>query len=264
VKDWKACERRIAEKLGGMRVPVSGRGRGDTPDVEHSTLSVEVKSRKKLPSWIHNAMRQAEASSKGDNRLPVVVLHEDRARYSEALVVLRLKDFVAAPDEEPEERAEKPTIDVYTDGGCRVDSGCGAWAAVIYDGPRPAEISGFEPHTTNNKMELRAAVEGLKQLETPSTVRLFSDSAYLVNCMNEGWYLKWERNGWKNSKKKPVENADLWRELLELARCHDVKWVKIPSHAGVAANERCHALVQLAIQQRGSCYQHGGEDRRTG
>jgi hypothetical protein len=92
VKDWKGCERRIAELLGGRRVPVSGRIRGDCPDVEHPTLSIECKSRKKLPAWIEDAMRQAEASAR-DGRLPVVVLHEDRVPYAESLVVVRLEDF---------------------------------------------------------------------------------------------------------------------------------------------------------------------------
>ncbi len=110
--------------------------------------------------------------------------------------------------------ARKPTIEVYTDGGSRGNPGVGAWAALIYEGPKPKEISGVERQTTNNKMELRAAIEALRALEKPSKVRLFSDSAYLINCMNEGWYLNWERNGWKNSTKKPVENRELWRELL--------------------------------------------------
>ena len=92
MKDWKACERRIAKLLGGRRVPVSGRTRGESPDVEHQTLSVECKSRNKLPTWIEDAMKQAEASAK-DGRLPVAVLHQDRAPYAESLVVLRLDDF---------------------------------------------------------------------------------------------------------------------------------------------------------------------------
>ena len=94
MKDWKSCERRIAELLGGRRVPVSGRTRGDCPDVEHPILSIECKSRKKLPAWIEDAMKQAEASAK-DGRLPVVVLHQDRAPYAESLVVLRLEDFAS-------------------------------------------------------------------------------------------------------------------------------------------------------------------------
>ena len=101
-------------------------------------------------------------------------------------------------------------------------------------------------------MELRAAIEPLKALENPIRVRLFSDSAYLTNCMNEAWYLKWERNGWKTPKKKPVENADLWRELLKVAGRRNVKWIKINGHAGIAANERCHTLVQLAISRIGA------------
>ena len=92
MKDWKACERRVAELLGGKRIPVSGRTRGDCPDIEHPTLSIECKSRKKLPAGIEDAMKQAEASAK-DGRVPVVVLHQDCARYSESLVVLRLEDF---------------------------------------------------------------------------------------------------------------------------------------------------------------------------
>ncbi len=94
MKDWKACERRVAELLGGRRVPVSGRARGDCPDVEHRTLSIECKSRKKLPIWIEDAMRQAEVSAK-DGQLPVVVLHQDRAPYAGSLVVLRLEDFAS-------------------------------------------------------------------------------------------------------------------------------------------------------------------------
>jgi hypothetical protein len=92
MKDWKACERRVAELLGGRRVPVSGRGRGNAPDIAHDQLSIEVKSRKRLPAWIEDALRQAEASSK-NGQLPVAILHQDGRRYIDSLVVLRLKDF---------------------------------------------------------------------------------------------------------------------------------------------------------------------------
>ena len=94
MKDWKACERRVAELLGGKRVPVSGRTRGDCPDIEHPTLSIECKSRKRLPAWIEDAMKQAEASAK-DGRLPVAVLHQDHAPYTESLVLVRLEDFAS-------------------------------------------------------------------------------------------------------------------------------------------------------------------------
>lgn len=78
---------------------------------------------------------------------------------------------------------------------------------------------------------------------------VYSDSAYLVNCMNDGWYLNWQKNGWRKSAKKPVKNSDLWRGLLEVSRRHEVEWIKVECHAGNAGNERAHALVQLAIKQ---------------
>ena len=92
MKDWKACERKVTALLGGRRIPVSGRGRGDNPDIDHELFSIEVKSRKTIPAWLEDAMRQAETSVK-DGRLPVVVLHQDQAPYAESLVVLRLEDF---------------------------------------------------------------------------------------------------------------------------------------------------------------------------
>ncbi len=140
-------------------------------------------------------------------------------------------------------------VKIYTDGGCRGNPGPGGWAAIIYKGPKPEEIYGYEKNTTNQRMELRAAIEGLRYLKAQSRVRLYSDSAYLLNAMNEGWLVKWESNGWKTAKKKPVKNAGLWRELLELARIHEVKWVKVKGHAGNPGNERCDALVKLAMDR---------------
>jgi hypothetical protein len=92
VKDWKACERKVAVLLDGERIPVSGRGRGYSPDVRHERLSIEVKSRRKLPGWLEDAMRQAEASAK-DGQLPVAVLHQDGLKYGDSFVVCRLRDF---------------------------------------------------------------------------------------------------------------------------------------------------------------------------
>jgi ribonuclease HI len=140
--------------------------------------------------------------------------------------------------------------DIYTDGGCRVNPGTGAWAAVIYQGPKPTEISGVERETTNNRMEIRAAIEGLKRLEVPSSVRIFSDSSYLVDAMSKRWFEKWERNAWKTASKKPVKNADMWRELIALTKRHEVAFVKVSGHAGIPANERCHNLVQTAMSSR--------------
>lgn len=139
------------------------------------------------------------------------------------------------------------TVDVYTDGGCYGNPGPGGWATIIYDNFRPIEISGHETDTTNQRMELKAAIEALKHLEHPRRVRLFSDSAYLINGMNQQWFIKWKQNGWKNSKKKPVENPDLWKELVELSKYHTVEWRKIKGHSGIGANERCDALVRIEM-----------------
>lgn len=140
-------------------------------------------------------------------------------------------------------------VEIYTDGGCRGNPGPGGWAAVIYKGPKPEEIYGDEKHSTNQQMELRAAIQALRHLKEPSSVRLHSDSAYLTKAMSKGWLINWKRNGWKKADKKPVKNADLWRELLELSRLHEVEWVKVKGHAGNPGNERCDALVQVAIEQ---------------
>lgn len=142
------------------------------------------------------------------------------------------------------------TTDIYTDGGCHGHSGTGGWAALIYDNPRPTEISGYESDTTNQRMELSAAIEALRFLgERTRNVRLFSDSAYLINGMNQRWYAKWQQNGWKNAKKKPVENPDLWKELVRLSEQHTVEWVKVKGHAGIGANERCDALVRIEMRR---------------
>jgi len=99
MKDWKACERRVAELLGGRRVPVSGRAQGDCPDVAHERLSIEVKSRKRLPGWLEEALRQAEASSK-EGQTPIAIFHQDGRHYADCLIVLRLKDFIGYAKEE--------------------------------------------------------------------------------------------------------------------------------------------------------------------
>ncbi len=99
MKDWKACERKVAALLGGMRIPVSGRGRGHLPDIHHERLSIEVKSRKKLPAWLEDAMKQAEACAQG-GQLPLIVLHQDGQRYQDALIVMRLKDLFTSGEEE--------------------------------------------------------------------------------------------------------------------------------------------------------------------
>src|SRR6266511_6185919 len=103
-------------------------------------------------------------------------------------------------------------VSIYTDGACSGNPGPGGWAAIVIDGGREREISGGETSTTNQRMELQAAIEGLRALEGRRRVALYSDSAYVVNCFRDKWYVRWRQNGWRNAQKKPVENRDLRSE----------------------------------------------------
>ena len=138
-------------------------------------------------------------------------------------------------------------ITIYTDGACSYNPGPGGWGAVLIYGGHRKEISGFMPNTTNNKMELLAAVEALKALKTPCAVDLYSDSAYLINAWKQGWLNNWQKNGWKTSKKQPVENQDLWQELLRLAKIHKVNWIKVKGHSDNVENNRCDEMARQAI-----------------
>ena len=137
---------------------------------------------------------------------------------------------------------------LYTDGACTGNPGPGGWAAIIIDGGRERIVSGGEPRTTNQRMELTAAVEGLHAIAGGRRVRLHSDSAYIVNCFRDRWWERWERHGWKNAQKQPVANRDLWERLLAEARRHDVVWVKVAGHSGEPLNERVDRLAREAIQ----------------
>ncbi|NLT11445.1 MAG: ribonuclease HI [Clostridiaceae bacterium] len=136
-----------------------------------------------------------------------------------------------------------PLVDVYTDGACSGNPGPGGWAAVIVFGQIEKEISGGEALTTNNRMELMAAIEALKQLNKPCRVRLHSDSAYLINAFTQGWIDSWKRNGWKNSTRQTVSNIDLWQQLDALSAKHKIEWIKVKGHSGHEYNERCDVLA---------------------
>ncbi len=141
----------------------------------------------------------------------------------------------------------KKIVEIYTDGACSGNPGPGGWAAVMMYGDKKKEISGGESQTTNQRMEMKAAVEALKALKYPCEVSLYSDSAYLVNAFNQGWLDRWQKNGWKTSQKKPVENKDLWEELLTLTEKHRVKFVKVKGHADNVYNNRCDELARAEI-----------------
>lgn len=138
---------------------------------------------------------------------------------------------------------------IYTDGACSGNPGPGGWGAVLLYGEQSKELSGSATATTNQRMELTAAVRALQSLNQPCEITLFSDSAYLVNAFNQHWLDNWQRNGWLNAKKQPVDNQDLWRELLAAAEPHAISWRKVKGHAGDNYNERCDALARAAIRE---------------
>ncbi len=140
-------------------------------------------------------------------------------------------------------------VTIYTDGACSGNPGPGGWAALLAYGDREKEIYGSEKHTTNQRMEMKAALEGLKALKEPCRVKLCTDSAYLVNAFTKGWLKKWQLNGWKTVNREPVENQDLWKELLDLCRKHEVRWVKVAGHSNDERNNRCDLLARKAISR---------------
>jgi ribonuclease HI len=139
------------------------------------------------------------------------------------------------------------TVAIYTDGACSGNPGPGGWAAILLYNGNEREISGFEPHTTNQRMELTAAIKGLTELKFACSVKLYSDSAYLINAFRQNWLGNWLANGWQNSQKRPVENRDLWEELLRLSNIHQIEWIKVPGHRDNEYNNRCDLLARNAI-----------------
>ena len=143
---------------------------------------------------------------------------------------------------------ELPRVDIFTDGACRGNPGPGGWAALLRTGEKERELSGGETLTTNNRMELTAAIEALNALKKPCRVELYSDSQYLRDGITK-WVQRWRGNGWRTADKKPVKNADLWQRLLEAASRHEVKWHWIKGHAGHELNERADGLANRGIDE---------------
>ncbi|MFD2615107.1 ribonuclease HI [Paenibacillus gansuensis] len=139
-------------------------------------------------------------------------------------------------------------VTIYTDGACSGNPGPGGWGAILMAGDKRKEISGGEKHTTNNRMELQAVIEALNRLKQPCAVKVYSDSAYLVNCFQQNWISGWIRKGWKNSKGQLVENQDLWKALLDLMNIHKVEYIKVKGHSDNEFNNRCDELARAAIK----------------
>jgi ribonuclease HI len=142
-------------------------------------------------------------------------------------------------------------VRITTDGACKGNPGPGGWAAILEAAGREKILSGAEPLTTNNRMEMTAALMALQALTRPAEVTLVTDSRYLMDGMTQ-WLAGWKRNGWKNAAKQPVKNADLWAALDEAAKPHRIRWEWVKGHAGHAGNERADALANEAIATLGA------------
>ena len=138
-------------------------------------------------------------------------------------------------------------VEIFSDGACSGNPGPGGWGTILRFGGHEKELSGYDPETTNNRMELTGAIAGLEALTRPCRVHLTTDSEYVKKGMTE-WIDGWVKRGWKNSQKKPVANRDLWERLLELTKKHQVEWHWVRGHDGHDENERCDALARAAIE----------------
>lgn len=145
--------------------------------------------------------------------------------------------------------SNKPEVIVYTDGACSGNPGPGGWGAVLRWNGTEKELSGGDPQTTNNRMEMQAVIEALKALKKPCLVKIHSDSALIINAFQQGWIKNWQKRGWRKSNKKPVENQDLWQEMLKAMEPHEVVWIKVKGHAGIELNERADQLAVAASQK---------------
>ena len=134
-------------------------------------------------------------------------------------------------------------VTIYTDGACSGNPGIGGWGAILFYKDTKKEISGFQKDTTNNQMELTAAIKALDQLKVPCEIDLYSDSAYLINAFKEDWITKWQINGFRTANKKPIQNLDLWKQLIDFNNMHKINWIKVKGHADNKYNNRCDALA---------------------
>lgn len=143
----------------------------------------------------------------------------------------------------------KDEVIIYTDGACSGNPGPGGWGALLIWNGKEKELSGSEPNSTNNRMEMRAVIEALKALKRPCHVKIHSDSALVVNAFKQGWIENWLKKGWKKADKKPVENQDLWKEMLKAMDDHKVSWIKVKGHADNDLNNRVDRLAVEASKK---------------
>lgn len=140
-------------------------------------------------------------------------------------------------------------VTIYTDGACSKNPGVGGWGAILLYNNVEREISGYELETTNNIMELTAAIKGLSALKESCEVDLYSDSAYLINSFTKNWVKKWQENNWQTSSKEDVKNRELWEKLIELSKKHTVNWIKVKGHSDNEYNNRCDKMAKEQIKE---------------
>ena len=140
-------------------------------------------------------------------------------------------------------------VTIYTDGACSGNPGPGGWGAILIYREQRLELSGYEARTTNNRMELLAPIQALSRLKEPCAVKVYSDSAYLVNAFRKHWLENWVKRNWIKSDKKPVENQDLWKEILAFTQKHQIEWIKVKGHADNPLNNRCDELATGEIKR---------------
>jgi len=141
-------------------------------------------------------------------------------------------------------------VTIYTDGACSGNPGPGGWGVVLLHNGHRRELSGGYSLTTNNRMELYAAIEGLRALKTRCAVTLYTDSRYIADAVMKGWVGRWQANGWKRNRKDRALNPDLWERLLDLCECHDVTFTWVQGHSGNSENERCNLLSVKASRRK--------------
>ena len=141
------------------------------------------------------------------------------------------------------------TLKIYTDGACSGNPGPGGWAALLLYGKAKKEISGFEANTTNNRMELLAAIRGMQAIVRPCPVEIYSDSAYLVNAINNNWLENWQKNNWRTASKDEVKNRDLWEQIIVLNQTYKPKYIKVKGHSDNEFNNRCDELAVAEIKK---------------
>jgi ribonuclease HI len=236
------------------------------PRAESEPSVMEILSRQEMRA-IESRLEAGETVSREETLRLFHTLKQvvgELVHVREALRVLLEGTPEPRPDTAPEPAEEEPSrpataaqvspgqsdmVEVFADGACLGNPGPGGWCAILRHGSTEKEISGWEPHTTNNRMELTAVIQALKRIRKPCRITVTTDSQYVKKGITQ-WIHRWKLNNWQTASKKPVKNVDLWSTLDDLTLKHQIKWLWVRGHAGHSENERCDALARKAISER--------------